>query len=305
MVTKHCPDMGEDVEFRPIRTGKFNTSYFMNTPQKELVLRIAPPPDSEFVFYERDMMRQEPSIHSILREKTNVPVAEILAYDGSRSKVGRDYLIMERLPGRPMTEMPHVAQGSVLRQIGRYLSEVHSITAGRYGYLGPHRPMEPQSDWPSAFRTMWGKLIDDIARIDYYSEEESKRLKELLDRNIHLFDRPVPASLLHMDIWHQNILADETGNVTGILDWDRALWGDPEIEFAVLDYCGISKPPFWEGYGKSREQSHDARIRQIFYLAYEIQKYIVIRHGRGHNPALARQYKQHSLRLIRQIPFKK
>jgi aminoglycoside phosphotransferase (APT) family kinase protein len=113
MVTKHCPDMGEDVEFRPIRTGKFNTSYFMNTPQKELVLRIAPPPDSEFVFYERDMMRQEPSIHSILREKTNVPVAEILAYDGSRSKVGRDYLIMERLPGRPMTEIGATADWQV------------------------------------------------------------------------------------------------------------------------------------------------------------------------------------------------
>jgi len=57
----------------------------------------------------------------------------------------------------------------------------------------------------------------------------------------------VPASLLHLDAWAQNILVDEAGNVTGLVDLDRALWGDPGIEFAVLDYCGISEPVFWRG----------------------------------------------------------
>ncbi|HIC89615.1 MAG TPA: hypothetical protein EYP04_09470 [Anaerolineae bacterium] len=61
------------------------------------------------------------------------------------------------------------------------------------------------------------------------------------------FQRPVPASLLHLDAWAQNILVDEAGNVTGLVDLDRALWGDPGIEFAVLDYCGISEPVFWRG----------------------------------------------------------
>lgn len=41
-----------------------------------------------------------------------------------------------------------------------------------------------------------------------------------------------------------NILIDNQGSVTGIVDFDRALWGDVEIEFAVLDYCGISEPAF-------------------------------------------------------------
>ena len=40
--------------------------------------------------------------------------------------------------------------------------------------------------------------------------------------------------------------------------------GDPEVEFAVLDYCGISKPAFWEGYGKVRAESLSARVRQLF-----------------------------------------
>lgn len=103
-----------------------------------------------------------------------------------------------------------------------------------------------------------------------------------------------------MDIWHQNILVDEAGNVTGLLDWDRALWGDPEIEFAVLDYCGISQPAFWEGYGRARDTSSEAQIRQVFYLLYELQKYIVIENGRRHNQAKANQYKQQVFAIIQQ-----
>jgi fructosamine-3-kinase len=95
-----------------------------------------------------------------------------------------------------------------------------------------------------------------------------------------------------MDVWSENILVDECSAVTGLIDWDRALWGDPEIEYAVLDYCGISEPAFWEGYRKERDLSTEARIRQVFYLLYELQKYIIIRQGRGNDSARAKQYKQ-------------
>ncbi|MBD3308020.1 phosphotransferase [candidate division KSB3 bacterium] len=101
------------------------------------------------------------------------------------------------------------------------------------------------------------------------------------------------------DVWSQNILIDEAGNLTGLVDWDRAVWGDPEIEFAVLDYCGISRPAFWEGYGQNRDQSAAARVRNAFYLLYELQKYIVIRQGRHHDPASARRYKEQVVQMVR------
>jgi fructosamine-3-kinase len=102
---------------------------------------------------------------------------------------------------------------------------------------------------------------------------------------------------LHMDVWSQNILIDESGNVTGLVDFDRALWGDVEIEFAVLDYCGISEPAFWEGYGAQRDASPAAMVRRQFYLLYEVQKYIIIHLWRRDDPAGAQRYKEHSLRL--------
>ncbi len=284
--------------FRRIPTGKFNTSYFVEAGG-DYVLRIAPPPDAVFCFYEREMMRQEPGLHALLRKKTSVPVARVVAFDDSHSVIPRDYILMERLPGRPLTEAWDVDTDHVFRQVGRHLAEVHALHADRYGYLGEHRPMEPQPTWADAFHVMWNKLIDDIVAVGYYGDEESAHLRRLLDASIRLFDRPVPASLLHMDIWGQNILVDGSGVVTGIVDWDRALWGDPEIEFAVLDYCGVSVPAFWEGYGRPRDLSPEARLRQVFYLLYELQKYIVIRAGRNHDSASARRYKAQVMEIVR------
>jgi len=298
-VRVHLPDARPPVRFRRVRTGKFNTSWFVrDAAGREWVLRIAPLDDAEFVFYERNMMRQEPELHALLRRRTSVPVPRIVVYDGTRRLLDRDFLIMERLPGRPLAEVYDVDVDDVYRQVGRYLAEVHSLTASAYGYLGAHRPMPPCDDWVTAFRIMWGKLVADVVRTGWYDAQEEKTLLMLLDRYESVFDRPVPASLLHMDVWSQNILVDGAGRVTGLVDWDRALWGDPEIEFAVLDYCGVSVPAFWEGYGRRRDISPEARIRRVLYLLYEMQKYIVIRHGRNRDPRAAAQAKHRVMALL-------
>lgn len=299
IIRHHRGNSIDDIAFRRIATGKFNTSYFVRAGNEQLVLRIAPPPDTIFVFYERNMMRQEPEIHQLILSETTVPIAQILTYDDSHDLIDRDYIIMERLPGLPLTEATGVSQDSVFEQVGMYLSQVHNLTAERYGYLGAHQPMEPQPNWVDAFEIMWNKMIIDIIKAGYYDKSEGKMMSRLLERYIAMFDHPVSASLLHMDIWHQNILVDRKGNVTGLVDWDRALWGDPEIEFAILDYCGVSKPSFWKGYGQERGISEPAHIRQIFYLLYELQKYIVIRHGRERDPIAAKNYKKQVSDIIR------
>jgi len=288
-------------EVTPITTGKFNTSYFVGTNEGDYVLRIAPDSDSVFIFYERNMMAQEPAIHKLLLKKTDVPAAEIYVYDTSRGIIPRDYLIMEKLPGQALSQM-RISSGDynkVMFQVGQHLAQVHELTAESYGYLGEHHCMEPQKSWASAFKIMWSKLVNDICSVGFYDEKEAAMIKGLVDRYDEIFQRSVPSSLLHMDIWSQNILVDQQMHVTGIVDWDRALWGDVEIEYAVLDYCGISEASFWEGYGSRRPQTKEAGLRNIFYLLYEIQKYIVIRAGRQKNPDRARSYKDQTFSIIK------
>lgn len=292
------------VGMQPCPTGQFNSSWYVDVAGRQCVLRVAPPDDYDrLLFYEYRMMRQEPDLHVLLAQRTRVPVPAIILADFERQTCRRDFLLMERLPGRVISELSLDRRGvdRLLGQVGRALRQVHDICGEKYGYIGNHRPMTPQPDWPSAFMVMWHQLLDDIVRCGGYSEQEADGMRRLLDQYLAVFDRKVPASLLHMDVWAENILADERGELTGLLDWDRALFGDPEIEFAVLDYCGISEPAFWEGYGSERNTSRTAELRRTFYLLYELQKYIFIRRMRDDSPEVADRFKRQSLQLAEQI----
>ncbi|MHA1732996.1 MAG: phosphotransferase family protein [Promethearchaeota archaeon] len=265
------------------------------------------------------MMAQEPWVHEwILRETSRggaspVPVAEVLAYDDSRDAVPRDVLVTECLPGVPLSEARPTPEqrGRALRQTGGALARVHSLTHDSYGYVGPHHPMEARATWREAFHAMWNKLLDDVEACGAYSTKEAGLFRALLDARLDAFAEK-PASLLHMDVWDQNLLVDGEGNLTGIVDWDRALCGDPEIEFAVLDYCGISEPAFWEGYNAARGEpglgDADPRdveplaaTRHFFYYLYELQKYIVINQLRARRPARAAYYKRSAFRVVAQL----
>ena len=310
LVLAHLDADPTSLTFSPIRTGRHNQSYWVESNRGRFVLRIAPPDEAGFLFYERLMMRQEPELHSLIRAQTSIPVAEVIGYDFSRTRLNRDYLLMRALPGAPLNEAVGLGPAQfqqVLRQVGEYLGQLHALTAPeqlnseQYGYLGAHRPMEPQPTWAAAFQVMWHKLIDNVVACGSYTPQEGQMMRDLLEIYLDHFDRPVTAALMHMDVWSQNILIDQTGHVTGLVDFDRALWGDVEIEFAVLDYCGISEPAFWEGYGQPRDESPAAMIRRQFYLLYEIQKYMPIRVWRRSDPAAAEQYKQHSFTLAMQL----
>ncbi len=310
LVLIHLDAQPNTLRFSPVRTGKHNQSYWVDSNQGRFVLRVAPPDNAGFLFYERLMMRQEPRLHQLIRAQTDIPVAEIVGYDFSRTRIDRDYLLMTALSGTPLSDAVGLSLAQfqqALRQVGEYVRQLHALTASEqlgnqnYGYLGAHHPMDPQPTWAAAFKVMWNKLIDDVNACGSYTPQEGQMMRDLLELHLEQFDRPVTPSLLHMDIWSQNILIDQMGNVSGLVDFDRALWGDVEIEFAVLDYCGISEPAFWEGYGLTRNETPPAMIRRQFYLLYEVQKYMPIRVWRRNNPAAAEQYKQHSLSLALQL----
>jgi len=310
LVVAHLEADPASLRFAPVRTGKHNASFWVDCDRGRFVLRIAPPDEVGFLFYERLMMRQEPDLHALIRANTTLPVADIVGYAFDRARVDRDYVLMTALPGTPLSDVPDLAPAwfeRALGQVGAYLRELHALTAPRclgvetHGYLGAHAPMEPQASWAAAFHVMWNKLLDDVVACGSYSQQEAQAMRDLLERYIEHFDRPVVPRLLHMDVWSQNILINGSGDVTGLVDFDRALWGDVEIEFAVLDYCGISEPAFWEGYGAQRDTSPEAMIRRQFYLLYEVQKYMPIRVWRRNDPAGALRYKQHSFALAGQL----
>ena len=289
--------LGEgDWGVRRFGAGKFSETFDVTGPRGQYVLRIAPPDDLRQLFYERRMMRQEPAIHRRLLAETTAPVPEILAHDFSRERIDRDYLIMPKLPGAPLSEagLSGGARARALREWGGYIAQVHEITdpAGRFGYLGEHECMAPQPTWAQAFAVMYRLELDDIVGCGVYDQPTADAAQTLLEDNLRYFEHCDASRLLHGDIWLTNVLVAGDGEVTGVFDFDRACWGDVEWDLAIAEYCNVTSPPFWEGYGREvPTHAGDAAIRRMFYLLYEHQKYIVISMSRRRNdPGGAQRY---------------
>jgi len=292
-----------DWQAKPFGAGKF--SYvFSITGKGQYVLRVAPPDSVRQLFYEYRMMRQEPSLHARLLAETSVPVPEILRYDFSRKRIDRDFLIMPRLPGQPLSQasLSSSARQRAFRQWGRHVRQIHELTdqQNRFGYLGEHRCMKPQPTWAEAFAIMYRKELDDIVACGIYDKSTSEAARKLLETNLSYFTPCHTSALLHGDLWLTNLLVDSQGHVTGLLDFDRACWGDVEWDLAIAEYCGVTQPAFWEGYGWQIEtHQDDAAVRRMFYLLYEHQKYIVISMShRRNDPAGARRYAAESLAIM-------
>lgn len=295
-----------------VSTGKFNQTYIaqinenfntindININKQKVVLRIAPPANSDFIFYEKNMMQREPKIHQIINNKTKIPIPKIYVFDNSQEIINRNYLLMEYIEGKPLsqTSVSSFKKEKIMKSTGRLLKELHhNCQNDLFGYPANHC-MEQKKDWWSAFKEMWNKLITDLEKREIYNSSQAKKAREVLIKYRDLFPEQTSSTLLHMDIWEQNILINQKGEITGIVDWDRALWGDPEIEFAVLDYCGFNNSSFWEGYGSKPEKSPEFKIRSQFYHLYEVQKYPVIWYKRSPKPQQLENYKKYSLNLI-------
>jgi aminoglycoside phosphotransferase (APT) family kinase protein len=284
-------------EVRPFGAGRFSETFHVAGADGEFILRVAPPDDLLQLFYERRMMRQEPALHARLLAETNVPVPPIVACDFSRERIDRDYLLMPRLPGEPLSEagLAPAARSRALEQWGEHVAEIHRLTdpAGRFGYLGEHECMTPQPTWPAAFREMYRVELEDVVGTGVFDRPTADAALALLDDHLEALDHCAESRLLHGDLWVTNLLVAPDGEVTGVIDFDRACWGDVEWDLAIAEYCGVTRESFWSGYGRRIEtREGPAAVRRLFYLLYEHMKYIVISMSsrRGHDRPQADRY---------------
>ena len=294
----------DDWQIRPFGAGKFSSVFAVESGRGQYVLRVAPPDSVCQLFYEYRMMRQEPAIHRRLLAETSVPAPEIISHDFSRKGIDRDFLIMPRLPGEPLSDaaLPPAGRKRALREWGQYVAQIHSLTdqENRFGYLGEHECMDPQATWPEAFGLMYRRELDDIVACGVYDQATAAAAGRLLEDHLEVFDHCRSSHLLHGDLWVTNLLVAGDGTVTGVLDFDRACWGDIEWDLAIAEYCGVTCEAFWSGYGR-RIETHKgaAAVRRMFYLLYEHQKYIVISMScRRNDPAGAKRYADDCLAVM-------
>jgi aminoglycoside phosphotransferase (APT) family kinase protein len=259
----------------PLDGGTFNdVCRVMLADGRRLILKVPPLPDVRVLTYERGILRTEALFYELAAPHRQLP-AVIHAGFGHHNDVG-DFLLMTELPGQPW---PAVADRIGDRQrhrlrgeLGRIVARLHTMTGSEFGY--PAQPLA--ASWRIAFGGMLDTILTEADHYRVTLPLPTRVIRQRAARHESVLDEVTTPTLVHFDLWDGNILIDldgETPRIGGLIDAERAFWGDPLADFVSLALLGdiLQDEAFLTGY---REAGGPVRfdasgpIRLALYRSY-------------------------------------
>jgi aminoglycoside phosphotransferase (APT) family kinase protein len=205
----------------------------------------------------------------MVRASTIAPVPEVVWHDAEGRHLGTPCFLMTHLPGASLQSLGDAvtpeARDAVDRELGRHLRAINDIEGTSFGLLAS--TAERFTTWAGAFGALFESVLTDGERasvtlpIGY--EDARTALRAALP---HLGDVTKP-QLVYWDLWEGNVLVDETTyHLTGMLDLERAMWGDPLIEGQFGPHTGSAA--LLDAYGPIDTTSAGARCRRALYTLH-------------------------------------
>ncbi len=276
-----------------IGDGAYNNTYRVEFGSRApVILRVAPRPSLQSRI-ERELMRNE---HAAL--PFFAPIAAMmprtLFADWTRDIAGRDYLVQTVLPGESVSsgalaKYPRPQWVAHYRRLGMIARQVHAVPGERFGPVaGP-----AFATWSEAVLSLLANTVADIedANLD---AADLRQIAELAEQRRDVLDQIESPHLLHGDLW-SNLMLDTTAptpTITGVLDHDRASWGDPLADWTIFMAGRRSNPErdtFWETYG-ALDPSPDPAWRLLIYRAAHLGAVRLERHRVGHDDTIPQTY---------------
>lgn len=247
--------------------GYFNIAYEVSFADGTAsILKIAPHPKVTVMTYEQNIMEAEVRSMRLVAQKTNVPLPKVEFYDPSCQWCSAPYFFMEKLKGQSLASQKASFTPQQVSEIdalvGSLNKEINQITNDTFGYLG-QTAFQGES-WHEVFGEMLKAVLMDADKENIDLKVSSRELLDLLDKDKPLFLEVVTPRLVHWDLWDGNIFMDQ-GNLTGFIDWERCLWGDPLMEVGFRSYA--QSPDFLRGYGIGKLTEEENR-RILWYDLY-------------------------------------
>ena len=244
---------------------------FNTAAQPPLVLKVYP----DALHWK---MQKEVTVIGFIQDRLSVPVPRILFADDSKRLLGLNFIVMTKLDGsilgRLETTLVSEQLVSAYAQIGQLLREFHRIPMEAFGYIGP------KGIW-TAHQT----------NHSYLTHQFQRKLKEFTDRGgtvglaqriagyfaarEHLLHACTRAVLCHNDLHAGNLLAtvaEGTVRLTGVLDFEGALAGDPLMDVAKALYylCDETKRALLRGYG-AIERDDWRQTLDLYHLYFVLE----------------------------------
>ncbi len=227
---------------RPAQEGMYNAAYHLDLagagPDRAF-LKVAPPDGLEVLTYERDLLRTEITLLRALTAAGVEAIPAVLAQDLTRRVVDRDCLFMQALDGVSLSgvrdSLDEAQRLGLRRQIGAIAATFGAVTAPAFGYPGNSDLQAPT--WGEAFRRITVALLADARRFETKLPLPLDEIAALFDAATPAFDDVTVARLTHFDLWDGNVLVrhgPDGWTVSGLVDWERAFFGDPLADVVCL-----------------------------------------------------------------------
>lgn len=249
--------------------GQFATTYRVTLSDGErVVVKTAPTRTDQLLAYEHDLLRAEALVYGLAASLPALRMPTVLLTDFSRTVLPSDALVVSHLPGVPLVDAgfgpaasdPRTARAE--RETGAVLAALHELTGPAFGYpCGRQAPT-----WRESFTGMVDELLDDAALWSVAVPAEDVRA--VMSRHADVLDDVVRPALVHTDLWAGNLFVDPaSGALLGVIDPERAFWGDPLADLVGIDPMGREPgtPALLDGYGPLDIDSPSARTRLDLY----------------------------------------
>jgi aminoglycoside phosphotransferase (APT) family kinase protein len=253
-----------------LRDGFFNAAYQIDLVSgQRVVLKVAPPADVRVLRYESGILRTEVEMLRLVAEHTNVPVPAVYYHDDARTLIDGEYFLMSFVTGEAYHHVREAytpqRREMVEQTVGGYLREINSIEGPFFGY--PTMAGQQFRTWRAAFLAMFDNLLQDGIDMNVELPLGYDLLRRQVEHVAPVLDAVRTPRLVHWDLWDGNIFVEpKTGLITGLIDFERALWGDPLMEFQYRTF--ETSPAYEAGYGVARLAEPDALARRTLYNLY-------------------------------------
>ena len=181
--------------------------------------------------------------------RAGVPTAEIL--ETGFSIIPFPYVIARSVEG--INAIDHPERDKIVRELGRYAKKINSISTRGFGetfdwsnnQLSRNRTLKEYLEGEYSYEAR----IEELDRSDVCPPATIKALKRICRDMLKIKSRPV---LNHGDLRLKNVIADQSGKILAIIDWEKATSNiAPHWDFSIAFHdLGIDqKDQFIEGYG--------------------------------------------------------
>lgn len=202
--------------------------------------------------YERDMLASERDILTLLDGVEGVPSPRVLLSDFTRAIADVDVVVMDFMHGTPWNtvqeSMTAEANAHAWTQVGAIMASMQSIEGDVFGYPAGDFALGGRS-WPAFMASLIDATIRDAE--EWGVDVEPDRLIDALAAAAQSLAAVTQPVLVHNDLWPGNVLLDPaTGDIHGVVDFERALFGDPLQDFCGADSMNTGRlvPSLLEGY---------------------------------------------------------